>query len=268
METNCFCLLMSVQRCQSVCGRDCCKDREKVEGSSYSLENRNLTEAQGHSGCSGSLARTQDDLASRRQRQRLVQEEVRASVEEEWTSRAMAMRQQGAWMKWEQAMERSVTWKNIWHWNPQRIKFLIQGAYDVLPSPSNLFTLGKIEKPTFPLCSKAGTLEHILRGCPKALGEGRYWWRHDQVLKSIAEAISGYTLGSLAVKGSRLVACSSRKKKSLRRSKSENTATQRKKVFFWETHIESFFGRHIDSNRHLCPLVRSSRLRLAVVAAV
>ncbi len=25
---------------------------------------------------------------------------------------------------------------------------------------------------------------------PKALGEGRYRWRHDQVLKSIAEAIS------------------------------------------------------------------------------
>lgn len=104
----------------------------------------------------------------------MVQEEVRASVEEERTSRAMAMRRQGAWMKWEQAMERSVTWKNIWHWNPKRIKFLIQGAYDVLPSPSNLFTLGKIEKPAFPLCSKAGTLEHILRGCPKALGEGRY----------------------------------------------------------------------------------------------
>lgn len=25
-----------------------------------------------------------------------------------------AMRQQGAWLKWEQAMERSVTWQDIW----------------------------------------------------------------------------------------------------------------------------------------------------------
>ncbi len=41
------------------------------------------------------------------------------------------MRQQGTWMKWEQAMER-VTWKDIWKWNPQRIKFLIQGVYDIL----------------------------------------------------------------------------------------------------------------------------------------
>ena len=35
-----------------------------------------------------------------------------------------------------------------------------------------------------------GTLEHILSCCPKALGEGRYRWRHDQVLKSVAEAIA------------------------------------------------------------------------------
>ncbi len=100
------------------------------------------------------------------------------------------MRQQGAWMKWEQAMERSVTWKDIWKWNPQRIKFFIQGVYDVLPSPSNLCIWGKIETPACHLCSKIGTLEHILSSCSKALGEGRYRWRHDQVLKSIAEAIS------------------------------------------------------------------------------
>ena len=106
------------------------------------------------------------------------------------------MRQQGAWMKWEQAMERRVTWKDIWQWNPQRIKFLIQGVYDVLPSPSNLCIWGKTETPTCPLCSKIGTLEHILSSCSKALGEGRYRWRHDQVLKSIAEAISKGINGS------------------------------------------------------------------------
>ncbi len=86
----------------------------------------------------------------------LVQEEVRALVEEERTSRAVAMRQQGAWIKWEQAMERSVTWKDIWKLNPQMIK-LIQGVYDVLQSPSNLCTWDKIETPACPLCSKVGT---------------------------------------------------------------------------------------------------------------
>ena len=42
------------------------------------------------------------------------------------------MKKQGAWMKWEQAKERNVTWKDMWKWNPQRIKFLSQLVYDVL----------------------------------------------------------------------------------------------------------------------------------------
>jgi len=77
-----------------------------------------------------------------------------------------------------------------WKWNPKKVKFLIQGVYNVLPSPSNLFTWGKVETHACPLCSKTGTLEHILSSCSKALGEGLYCWRHDQVLKTIAEAIS------------------------------------------------------------------------------
>lgn len=108
------------------------------------------TVAQGRAGL-GSQPITRFDCASGVERQKLVQEEVRASVEEERTSRAVAMRQQGAWMKWEQAMERRVTWKDIWQWNPQRIKFLIQGVYDVLPSPSNLRTRGKIETSACPV---------------------------------------------------------------------------------------------------------------------
>ncbi|KAF7645521.1 hypothetical protein LDENG_00202680, partial [Lucifuga dentata] len=33
------------------------------------------------------------------------------------------------------------------------------------------------------------SLEHILSCCPKALGEGRYAWHHDQVLKAVADTI-------------------------------------------------------------------------------
>lgn len=129
--------------------------------------------------------------ASGRERQRPVQQEVRASVEEERSSRAVAKRQQGAWMKWEQATDWHITWKDIRQWNPQRIKFLIQGVYDVLPSPSNQCIWGRIERPPCPLCSKVGTLEHILGSCPKALSEGRYQWRHDQILKPIAQSVRG-----------------------------------------------------------------------------
>ncbi|XP_071400827.1 uncharacterized protein [Centroberyx affinis] len=119
-----------------------------------------------------------------------VQEEVRAAVEEERSCRMVAMRQQGAWTRWENTIERKVTWAELWKAEPHQIKFLIQAVYDVLPSPSNLHTWAKVETPACPLCCKHGTLEHILSCCTKALGEGRYQWRHDQVLKVIAEAMS------------------------------------------------------------------------------
>ncbi|KAK0134264.1 Zinc finger BED domain-containing protein 4 [Merluccius polli] len=120
-----------------------------------------------------------------KERRRLVQEEVRAAVEETRTCKAVGMKQQ-----WENAVERKVTWAELWKAEPHRIKFLIQAVYDVLPSPSNLHTWGIAETPACPLCSKRGTLEHILSCCTRALGDGRYRWRHDQVLKTIAEAIS------------------------------------------------------------------------------
>ena len=34
-------------------------------------------------------------------------------------------------------------------------------------------------------------MAHILSGCPTALGQGRYRWRHDQVLKEIAHHVEG-----------------------------------------------------------------------------
>lgn len=33
-------------------------------------------------------------------------------------------------------------------------------------------------------------MEHILSCCPKALGDGRYRWRHDQVLRALADMIT------------------------------------------------------------------------------
>ena len=41
---------------------------------------------------------------------RLVQEEVIAAVEGTRTVKAVGMKQQGAWTRWENAVERKVTW--------------------------------------------------------------------------------------------------------------------------------------------------------------
>lgn len=78
----------------------------------------------------------------------------------------------------------------LWRSEQHRIEFLIQSVYDLLPSPSNLLHWGWAETPLCSLCQKAGSLEHILNCCPRALGDGCYRWHHEQVLQVIAEVIS------------------------------------------------------------------------------
>ncbi|KAL3991499.1 leucine-rich repeat-containing protein 16 [Sarotherodon galilaeus] len=117
--------------------------------------------AQGRAGL-GSSRTPNYNNAQGKEKRSLILEEVRAGVEEKRTSQIVQLRQQGAWTRWEQAVERKVTWNELWKAEPQRIKFLIRAVYDVLPSPSNLFTWGKVETPGCLLCQKRGTLEHIL----------------------------------------------------------------------------------------------------------
>ncbi|XP_028316518.1 uncharacterized protein LOC114471795 isoform X5 [Gouania willdenowi] len=124
-----------------------------------------------------------------KEKRQLVQDEIRAELEEERHSKMVSMSKQGAWTRWEHAEARKLTWAELWRAEPLRTKFLIQSVYDVLPSLANLHTWGLADTPECKLCQRRGTLEHILSCCPKALGEGRYRWHHDQVLKSLADSI-------------------------------------------------------------------------------
>ncbi|XP_030593796.1 uncharacterized protein LOC115785971 [Archocentrus centrarchus] len=124
---------------------------------------------------------------SKESKEAKIQEEVRAAVEEGRSSRATGLRQQEAWMSWEQAINFKVTWMDLWLAEPHHITFLVRALYDILPSPANL---GKVETPNSPLCPARGSLEHVLSSCPTALHQSRYTWRHNQVLKPVAEVIS------------------------------------------------------------------------------
>ena len=86
-------------------------------------------------------------------------------------------------------MKRKISWADIWHADASHLKFLVQSVYDVLPSPANLFTWGKSGIPSCPLCAGKGTLTYIMSACPRALGDGRYRWRHDQVLRMVADTV-------------------------------------------------------------------------------
>ncbi len=91
-------------------------------------------------------------------------------------------------MNWESIEKRRISWKDLWQMVAGRISFLLRATYDVLPSPTNLHQwLG--EDPACPLCHTPATLRHILTSCKVSLSQGRYTWRHNQVLKSLAAAV-------------------------------------------------------------------------------
>ena len=72
-----------------------------------------------------------------------------------------------------------------------RASFTIRAAYDVLPSPANL-SQWYGEDPT---CPSPATLRHILVGCKTCLTQGRYTWRHNQVLRCLAAVLEGQRTG-------------------------------------------------------------------------
>ncbi|RXN24825.1 hypothetical protein ROHU_021965 [Labeo rohita] len=114
--------------------------------------------------------------------------------EESYRIKAVSQCQQGKWTTWEAVIGRTITWADLWKLSQTRLSFLIRATYDTLPSPQNLHRWYGTEE----LCQLCGhqspSLQHILSGCKTALTQGRYRWRHDRVLRKLAEVIEGRRL--------------------------------------------------------------------------
>ena len=126
--------------------------------------------------------------ADQKEKRRLVVEQIRRQEEASRQVKAVSLAKQGQWLNWEGVERKQVTWRDLWSMESNRLKFLLGATYDVLPSPDNLriWTDGD---PSCTLCSGVATLRHILSGCKVSLAQGRYTWRHNQVLKCLAAGI-------------------------------------------------------------------------------
>ena len=90
---------------------------------------------------------------------------------------------QGAHTRWEVPVKK-LSHREMLSTSETSLKFLVKSVYDLLPTPSNKNTWFGSED-TCKLCGGNGTLTHILSGCKIALAQGRYTWRHNQVLRQI-----------------------------------------------------------------------------------
>ena len=165
--------------------------RRELQVAEESLRHKDIlgSIAKGRAGL-GFFPSTHTISAKGKERRHLILEKVREGVEEGCYGKMVGLSQQGARTRWEDVEKKSVTWSDCWRPDFNEIRFLIKSVYDVLPSPTNLHIWGKIETPNCQLCPRKGSLQHILSSCPKALGDGRYRWRHDQVLKVIANEVT------------------------------------------------------------------------------
>ena len=101
----------------------------------------------------------------------------------------MQQGQQEQWTTWDEALQRPISWNDIWSMPPLRLSFVIRSLCDQLPSRDNLRKLGMVEDSRCALCGEVQTLRHVLSSCKYALAQGRYTWRNNQVLQILVEAM-------------------------------------------------------------------------------
>ena len=96
---------------------------------------------------------------------------------------------QGKILELSQMEKNDATWKGyIFNLPRGTMKFLLNAAIDTLPTRVNLKLWGKMSNDKC-RCGRRETLNHILNGCDLSLKEGRYTYRHDNVLKYISECL-------------------------------------------------------------------------------
>ena len=109
------------------------------------------------------------------------------SKESRGTCKTSKGRRDGSTGSMDYVEHRKLTWGDIWKYEPLRFSFLLRSVYDLLPSPANPCRWGLTTDPKCSLCDKPGTLENVLSSCSTALTQGRYRWRHDSVLRELAD---------------------------------------------------------------------------------
>ena len=118
---------------------------------------------------------------------------VREEIEEDHLNKAVSLTVQGKWTKWKDYHQRVYTWKSLFYSDMRLTRFCLGSTFDTLASPANLKRWGFSLSNDCYLCQKSGcTVSHVLSGCPVALGQGRYRYRHDSVLRVLCHHIGGF----------------------------------------------------------------------------
>ncbi|KAK3790019.1 hypothetical protein RRG08_016332 [Elysia crispata] len=87
--------------------------------------------------------------AEGKEKRDMVINEIRLNEDTRRVQKAGQQSQQGQWTNWDNALQKSLTWNEIWHMSPLRISFLIRSVYDLL-TLNKSGTMGKERGPHLP----------------------------------------------------------------------------------------------------------------------
>ena len=79
------------------------------------------------------------------------------------------------WLTWCNYIRNDLSWRCIWAYGPQLVRFCVEACYNTLPSPNNKLRWGKASDQSCLLCGECDkcTVFHILSGCTFSLKNGR-----------------------------------------------------------------------------------------------
>ena len=108
----------------------------------------------------------------------------------EWQNHVQTLAVQGKFFELAALESKCVDWKSIIYNLPHKVaRFLMNALTDTLNTRTNLVRWGKMISDKCKKCNNKETLHHVLNACSIALDEGRYTWRHDNILLYLVETI-------------------------------------------------------------------------------
>ena len=140
-----------------------------------------------------------------------IKNEVKTSLtvqnKEKWGSYVKNLVQQGKYLDLAMAENEDLIWKSYMYSLKQgTLKFLLNASIDTLPTQANLCKWKKTTSDQCKLCKARETTNHILNICKVSLDNGKFLWRHNNVINYIIQLIDtskftvfsdlpGYTVG-------------------------------------------------------------------------
>jgi len=122
--------------------------------------------------------------------QKHIRSELQSKNQKEHLSHIQDLIKQGHFLKILGQQNIDATWKSyIFDLKKGTMKFLLNSCLDTLPTKVNLMQWGKCPTDRCKNCQARQTTCHILNCCSTSLNQGRYTWRHNNLLEYMSKCL-------------------------------------------------------------------------------